>query len=273
MPTTKRRRIPSVAALLSLFAPGVGQIYNGQGGLGIVLLALTAALPFLGGWAGWPRRFSGLVALILAEFAIWLFAIIHAFIRARRTGEAGLKKYQKTAVYALLIVVSLGTLLLPLRIWRATLGVSPHRIVSGSMMPALQEGDFLMTDPKAYEGRKPQRGDLVIFEHPRDLTKWFLDRVIALEGETIEIRDKQGYIGDEPLQEPYKIHQDSGLDSARDSFGPFTVPDGHCFVLGDNRDNSLDGRYWGALPLANLKGQALYIYWSKDKKRIGLALK
>jgi signal peptidase I len=59
----------------------------------------------------------------------------------------------------------------------------------------------------------------------------------------------------------------------RDNFGPLKIPAGHCFVLGDNRDNSYDSRFWGALPLSNVKGQALYVYWAKDKKRIGLTLK
>jgi signal peptidase I len=148
------------------------------------------------------------------------------------------------------------------------------------MAPTLQQDDLIMADLKAYRGRMPTRGDLIVFTYPRDPTKQFVKRVIGLEGDRIEIRDKQVYINDRPIEEPYKVHSDGQIfaktdappsfDSLRDNFGPLEVPAGHCFVLGDNRDNSLDSRFWGALSLADVKGRALYIYWAKDKKRIGL---
>ena len=107
-------------------------------------------------------------------------------------------------------------------------------------------------------------------------------RVIALEGEKIEIKDKRVYIDDLPLEESYKVHSDTRVfkkegnavngDAIRDNFGPEVVPPGHCFVMGDNRDNSLDSRWWGPMPLGNIKGKPLYIYWAKDKSRIGKKL-
>jgi len=274
MTASKKMRNPFIAALLSLLAPGLGQIYNGKGTLGIVFFVLSAALPFLWGLAGWPRHFSGLVALVLAAGVFWLFVIVHAFIQARRIRETELKKYQTTAVYAFLIILSIGSIFVPAKIWMTSLlGVSPYRWTTDSMMPTLEKGDFLMTNPKAYNDQAPQRGDLVVFDYPRDPTKQFLMRVIAVEGETVEINKKQVFIADEPLQESYKVHQDVAIDNSRDNFGPLKISAGHCFVLGDNRDNSLDSRFWGALPLANVKGKALYIYWAKDKKRIGLTPK
>src|SRR4030066_92599 len=270
MTASKKMRNPFIAALLSLLAPGLGQIYNGKGTLGIVFFVLSAALPFLWGLAGWPRHCSGLVALVLAAGVFWLFVIVHAFIQARRIRETELKKYQTTAVYAFLIILSIGSTFLAAKIWMTSLlGVSPYRWTTDSMMPTLEKGDFLMTNPKAYNDQAPQRGDLVVFDYPRDPTKQFLMRVIAVEGETVEINKKQVFIVDEPLQESYKVHQDIAIDNSRDNFGPLKISAGHCFVLGDNRDNSLDSRFWGALPLANVKGKALYIYWAKDKKRIG----
>lgn len=130
-----------------------------------------------------------------------------------------------------------------------------------------------MTSTRADRSQAPKRGDLIIFEYPQDPAKHFVMRVIALEGETVEVKNKQVFIEGEPLQESYKVQEDPAMVDARDNFGPLKIPAGHCFVLGDNRDNSYDGRFWGALPLANVKGQALYIYWAKDKKRIGLTLK
>lgn len=274
MTTEKRTRNPFIAALLSLPVPGLGQIYNGKGALGLVFILISIALPFLWGVSGWPRHFTGLVAFAIAATVFWLFIIVHAFIQARRIRETELKKYQTPAVYAPLILLSLSlNIFLPARIWMSFLGVSPYRMATASMMPTLQKGDFLMTDPKAYNDQAPKRGDLVVFEYSRDPTKQFLMRVIAFEGETVEIKNKQVFIDGQPLQESYKVHEDIAIDNSRDNFDPLKIPADHCFVLGDNRDDSNDGRYWGALPLANVKDQALYIYWAKDKKRIGLTLK
>ncbi len=284
MTDEKRTRDPFIAALLSLLVPGLGQIYNGKGALGLVFLLISIALPFLWGVSGWPRNFIGLVAFALAAIVFRLFIVVHAFIQARRTRETKLKKYQTTGVYAFFIIISLGlTIFVPARIWMSSLGVSPYKISTASMMPTLQKDDCLMTDPKAYDGQAPNRGALIVFAYPRDPTKQFLMRVIATEGETVEINNKQVFIDGEPLQEPYKVHIDSRVntkndsrgyeDVIRDNYGPVTVPPGHCFVMGDNRDNSMDSRFWGFLPLANVKGQALYIYWATDNKRIGLTLK
>jgi signal peptidase I len=266
----KKTRNPFIAALLSLLASGLGQIYNGKGALGLVFFLISIALPFLWGVSGWPRHFTGLVAFVIADIVFWLFIIVYAFIQARRIRETKLKKYQTPGVYAFFIILSLSLMIFfPARIWMSSLGVSPYKMATASMMPTLQKDDFLMTDPKAYDDQAPKRGDLVVFEYPPDPTKQFLMRIIAFEGETVEIKNKQLFIDGEPLQESYKVHEDIAMDNIRDNFGPLKIPAGYCFVLGDNRDNSYDGRYWGALPLANVIGKALYIYWTKDKKKIG----
>ncbi|MDH4273059.1 MAG: signal peptidase I, partial [Candidatus Aminicenantes bacterium] len=258
---------------LSLLFSGLGQVYNGKAGLGIVFFLISAAPLLLWGVLGWSRHFLGLVALFIVGIVLWLFIAVHAFLQARRTRETELKRYQKTAVYAFFIIISLGSTFVPARVWmRPFLGISPYRMYTTPMMPTLHQDDRLMTNPRAYRSQAPQRGDLIIFEYPRDPTKQFIMRVIALEGETIEIKNKQAFINGGPLQEPYKIHEDAATDSARDNFGPLKIPAGHCFVLGDNRDNSNDSRFWGTVPLASVKGQALYVYWAKDKKRIGLKL-
>ena len=172
-----------------------------------------------------------------------------------------------------------------------TFVVQAFQIPTGSMEPTLLVGDFLLVNKMAYTQpkygfeelispqRDIQRGDVIVFKYPKELDKDFVKRVVALEGEKVEIKDKQVYINDEPITEDYKIHIDERIytrsenyrynDFIRDNFGPEIVPSGHCFVLGDNRDNSSDSRYWGFLPVKNIKGKPLYIYWAKDKKRLG----
>jgi signal peptidase I len=117
-----------------------------------------------------------------------------------------------------------------------------------------------------------ERNDIVVFKYPKELAKDFVKRVIALEGEKVEIKDKQVYINDQPIEEEYKVHSDSQVytrseyyhydDFIRDNYGPVYVPPGMCFVMGDNRDNSSDSRYWGFLPKDLIKGRPWVIYFS-----------
>jgi len=165
-----------------------------------------------------------------------------------------------------------------------TFVVQAFQIPTGSMEPTLLIGDFLLVNKLAYAEprsaleaavlpRRPvDRGDIVVFKYPRELTKDFVKRVVGLEGEKIEITDKAVLIDDVPLDETYKVHNDSQVitrnsyfhydDTIRDNFGPVVVPPGHCFVMGDNRDNSADSRYWGFLPLDYIKGKPWLIYFS-----------
>jgi signal peptidase I len=274
MAAVKKTRNPFIAGLLSLFASGLGQIYNGTGALGLVFFLISIALPFLGVLLGWPRHFIGLAALAIVATVFWLFVIVHAFFQARRIRETELRKYQKLGVYAFFVLLSIGlTIFVPTKTWISLLGIAPFKFATTSMMPTVHQDDFLMIGPRAYDNQAPQRGDLIVFAYPQDPSKRFLMRVIAIEGETVEIKNKQVFIDGQPLQESYKIHEDSAVADSRDNFGPLRILARRCFVLGDNRDNSNDSRFWGALPLANVRGQALYIYWAKDKKRIGLTLK
>lgn len=162
--------------------------------------------------------------------------------------------------------------------------VQAFQIPTGSMETTLLIGDFLLVNKLAYTQpkygfeklllpqRDIQRGDVIVFKWPKELEKDFVKRVVALEGEKIEIKDKQVYINDEPITEEYKVHIDEKIyrrseyfrydDFIRDNFGPQIVPPGHVFAMGDNRDNSSDSRYWGFLPLNYIKGRPWVIYFS-----------
>ncbi len=165
-----------------------------------------------------------------------------------------------------------------------TFVVQAFQIPTGSMEPTLLVGDFLLVNKFVYATpqfpleklilprRNIHRQDIVVFKYPKELNKDFVKRVIAMEGEKVEIRDKQVYINDSPIDEDYKVHNDTQVftkngyyrydDTIRDNFGPVVVPPGHCFVMGDNRDNSMDSRYWSFLPSDNIKGRPWIIYFS-----------
>ena len=159
----------------------------------------------------------------------------------------------------------------------------PFRIPSGSMRDTLLPGDYVLVQKLEYglpvpftalrlpALRPPGRGDVVVFRNPRDRAEDYVKRCIAVGGETVEIRDKRVIVDSDTLAEPYVIHTDpatrpGGYDY-RDNFGPFTVPAGQIFMLGDNRDDSEDSRYWGPVPVGDVAGQPMFVYWSWDEAR------
>jgi signal peptidase I len=156
---------------------------------------------------------------------------------------------------------------------RSTL-VQAYKIPSGSMIPTLLVGDHLLankfiygeripfTDEKILVFKKPKSGDIIIFRYPRDPSKDFIKRVVAVAGDVVEERNKQLFVNGKSLVEPYVQYTDNSLLVSRDNFGPYVVPDNKVFVMGDNRDRSYDSRYWGYVDLKDIEGKAFIIYWS-----------
>jgi signal peptidase I len=160
--------------------------------------------------------------------------------------------------------------------------IQAFKIPSGSMIPTLLIGDHLLVtkfiygvnpplmDKKILVFDKPKRGDIIVFKYPEDPDRDFIKRVIAVEGDIVEGRDKKIYVNGVELKEPYARYSDSFIHprelDPRDNFGPIEVPKGKLFVMGDNRDQSYDSRFWGFVDLKNVKGKALIIYWSWDSE-------
>ncbi|MEO6211995.1 MAG: signal peptidase I [Vicinamibacterales bacterium] len=161
--------------------------------------------------------------------------------------------------------------------------VQAFKIPTGSMENNLLIGDHLLVNkfvfgpqPSALERavlpvREIRRGDIVVFKYPDEPERDFIKRVIGLPGDTIELRNKKVFVNGGALDEPYVHFLEASHLAAevtsfdvRERYGPVKVPDAHYFVMGDNRDNSQDSRYWGFLPRDNVKGKALVIYWSYD---------
>jgi len=144
--------------------------------------------------------------------------------------------------------------------------VQAFKIPSGSMIPTLQIGDHILVNKFIYWFSEPKRGDIIVFKYPRDMSRDFIKRVIGLPGETIQIKDQKVYINGKLLPEPYVIHSEkispASYTSPRDNLGPLRIPDDSLFVMGDNRDSSMDSRYWGTLKKELILGKAFIIYWS-----------
>ncbi|MBF0110234.1 MAG: signal peptidase I [Magnetococcales bacterium] len=195
------------------------------------------------------------------------------------------------------IVLAVGIALLV-----RTFIIEPFKIPSGSMIPTLLVGDYLFVSKFAYGhripftrdrlfmGDGPKRGDIAVFEYPRDPTKDYIKRIIGLPGDRIVYQDKRLYINDQPVAYEgagtytYRNERGAEVESAlfderiqdashsilvrpfsfSDQITDEVVPPGHYFVMGDNRDNSNDSRFWGFVPAHRLVGRALAIFWSWD---------
>ena len=167
-----------------------------------------------------------------------------------------------------------------------TFVVQAFKIPSGSMKDTLLIGDHILVNKFVYgvkipfsnetliPVKDPRRGDIVVFRFPEEPEKDFIKRVIAVGGDTVEIRKKKVLVNGEPLNHDYGIYTDPyvmpGALQPRDNFGPVAVPEGKLFVMGDNRDHSYDSRFWGFVDLDDVRGKAFMIYWSWDSEEFGV---
>jgi signal peptidase I len=148
--------------------------------------------------------------------------------------------------------------------------IQAYKIPSGSMLNTLLIGDHILVNKMAYKFSSPKEGDIIVFEYPLDPSKDFIKRVIGVEGDTIEIKDKKLYRNGKRVDEKYTRYESNYIVPAnlspRDNLPEFKVPKGYVFVMGDNRDSSFDGRYWGFVNKKLIRGKALIIYWSWNFK-------
>ena len=139
------------------------------------------------------------------------------------------------------------------------------------MKPTLLVGDHIFVKKLFYNKAEPSRGDIIVFKYPIDPEKDFIKRLIGIPGDVIEIRNKHLYINHKRLNYDHGVYTDPNIIPGnirpRDNLGPITVPQNSLFVLGDNRDQSFDSRFWGFVDLEAVKGRAFAIYWSWDKKK------
>ena len=156
-----------------------------------------------------------------------------------------------------------------------TFVVQAFKIPSESMVKTLLVGDHLLaskfsygikipfTHTYIYKGEDPVKGDIIIFEYPNDPSVDYIKRIVGTPGDTIEVRNKQLFRNGEPVKESFiRFTEPDRIQPVRDNFGPVTVPADKYFVMGDNRDNSMDSRFWGFVGRSAIRAKAWRIYWS-----------
>jgi len=193
----------------------------------------------------------------------------------RKKKKSGLRENIEAILVAIVLALFIRTFI-----------IQAFKIPSGSMKETLKIGDHILVNKFIYGVKipfsqttivpitNPKHGDIVVFKFPEDPKKDFIKRVIAVAGDVVEVRDKQVYVNRKLLNHDFGIHTDSYIFPSsvqpRDNFGPVVVPEKSIFVMGDNRDQSYDSRFWGFVDLKALKGKALMIYWSWDKENFGV---
>jgi len=181
-------------------------------------------------------------------------------------------EYAKAIITALILAMLIRTFI-----------IQAFKIPSGSMVPTLLIGDHILVNKFLYGTKipfsgkrmlmfkKPERGDIIVFKYPENPSKDFIKRVVAVEGDVIESKNKILHVNGNMVNEPYAQHTDSSMRpmgiEPRDNFGPVIVPKDKYFVMGDNRDQSYDSRYWGYVDMKDIKGKALILYWSWDSEK------
>ncbi|MBI2412175.1 MAG: signal peptidase I [Deltaproteobacteria bacterium] len=197
------------------------------------------------------------------------------------------KKNIREIVEAIVIALVLALII-------RTFVIQAFKIPSGSMEETLLVGDHIVVSKFAYGIQVPKpaiikifgasvpffetklipswgkvdHGDVIVFRFPGDRSKDYIKRVIGLPGDRVELKEKVLYLNDKKMDDPWGVNKGGlyGEDTEKNiNFGPYTVPDGTVFVMGDNRDRSYDSRYWGPVPFKDIKGKAFIIYWSWNR--------
>lgn len=198
--------------------------------------------------------------------------------------KSAFKEYLKAIVIALILALFIRTFV-----------VQAFKIPSGSMENTLLVGDHILVSKFSYGikipnkiffsnvklfkdirffEKTPQRGDIIVFEYPKDEERDFIKRVVGLPGDTLEIKAQTVHIDNMPIKESYVVHSDPYREDRalypRDNYGPVVIPERGLFVMGDNRENSQDSRYWNFLNIDRVKGKAFIIYWSWNREKFNV---
>ena len=288
-PTMQYRRSPWTAAILSLIMPGLGQVYVGalaQGLVWMVLCGIFFAMGLL--LLSIPSAYSWTLGCVagLSVVVLWLAAAVDS----RRLAllckpDYELKDYNRWHVYVLLLLIGTGGCLAYALDVREQL-IQPFRIPSASMYPTIFPKDRLIAVKNAYRTADPQRGDIVLLVYPDDRRVFYIKRVVAIAGDSVEVKSGNLYVNGVALPREsigpatissgkttstgevfyesnngakYRIFSSPEKPAA--DFRPITVPKYDCFVMGDNRNESRDSRYFGPIAVTSLKGKFEYRYW------------
>lgn len=260
-----------VAVLLSIGATGLGHLYCGKltKGLALFFFSFVFAPIIVVSVQSAASVFSviAVISSIILFLGVFLYAIIDSYMLAKRIGhDFALREYNRSYIYMMFIVVSVSYPSNLANSIRDNL-LQAYKIPSASMSPSLLPGDYILINKTTYKQQSPKRGDVVVFVNPNQRHQDFIKRIVAMPGDSLEIKDSIAYVNGLPEKTTQGIGQKAREDcnsSPCTEYKKIEIPNGHCFVLGDNRANSQDSRHFGPVPLSDIKGRVDYIYFPAE---------
>ncbi|MEW5923149.1 MAG: signal peptidase I [Candidatus Zixiibacteriota bacterium] len=275
-----KRRIGWLAALLTLFMPGLGHLYCGK--------PIAAGILYIGALIIGNIALAILLYLDLhpLNFLVALFLILIYYILIIRLAIGSARRnsdrfspgwYNQSYVYLGIILVGLFVSSYAFPVIR---NCKAFTVPTSSMENALMPGDYFLADCGAFKNEKPDINDVIVFKWPVDGVTMRVDRCMARPGDIVEYKDKVLLINgiETPLPPTAKhisgdiLPRSEATANTRDNFGPYQVPPESYFVMGDNLDNSYDSRFWGAVPENMIIAKAVRIYWSSALSRVGMTI-
>ena len=253
--TGTRRPRAALAAVAGIVSLGLGYLYIGRVRLALAVPALIFGLVALAGWTRFVMEPVGFYVLCALILSLWLTSIVHPTIAAYRLDDLAAKPFNRAWVYMAWIAAFAVTNYYASENRAALFGFESFRIPAGSMSPTVQRNDLIMVDTWYFERRRPAIDDLVVFDMPASAGTKYIKRIVALPGDTLEIREDVLLRNGESVVEPF-IQLTARAGGIMSNFGPVVVPDEHYFVLGDNRHNSRDSRFIGSIHEKVLYGRA-----------------
>lgn len=253
-----------LAILLGIFVPGLGHFYVSSLRLAVLVVVANVVV----GYAALNCVIRiDTAPLNVASFAVivvgYYIAVVTDLVRRTRNSPLVLKEHTNKRP-VILLVFAIGSWVatylacLPMNSYHA------YNVPTSAMEFTIMVGDYILVDLDAYDSDAPKPGDVVVFLWPGDSTTNYVKRCVAGPGQLVEMREKRLYVdGAEEVAVPTIQHTDDMVNDRRDSFGPYKVPPNCYFMLGDNRDDSYDSRFWGPVPARFLLGRVVRIHWSR----------
>lgn len=276
---TYKKRNPTISGILSLIQPGVGQLYNGEVKKSILHLILPMVIIFIIYFSPLIKFKGGFYIALISVFLFRIYSLIDASRISDGYKDYELRKFNNVGIYLLLIF---GWGFLSGFVMNKTKTFSSYKsfkIPTPSMENTLLIGDFLIADSKYYNTNLPSVGEVVLFYPPNESNVPYIQRVMGTAGDTVKIDSGKIYLNGELILIPEtqtrtlsalpdSAHNDPEIYLKKgnaDYWGPYVVPENKVFLIGDNRDNSFDSRFFGFVENDKVFGKPLYIWYSHEK--------
>jgi signal peptidase I len=274
----QRKLSPALAFFGAFFGLGVGFVYVGELGLAIAAVFTLYGLIALSGWTGaLTSSVTGLWIVLILCLGIFAASAIWPAVIAFHNRHRVVKRYNRWWFY-LLWLLAVGLISIVAYKNRGTMfGYDLYRAPSVAMSPTIERDDFFLVNAWQYHHHAPADGEVVVLNLNDGTGVKYVKRIVGIHGDRIELRDSTLVRNGQPVGEPY-VHLVAPFPSYGRDYGPIVVGPDQVFVLGDYRDNSLDSRKWGTIPISQIQGRANFIWLSLAQgnfraNRIGIDLR